>query len=106
VLISLAMPEALIEEWVAHNEPECLVAALHGSVEWSTSSDDVRAPMLWYVGADEGGFTDDEVAYAKRDGIATHVVPDANHWDAFRRAGDVLDFVGPFLAANQPTSHP
>jgi pimeloyl-ACP methyl ester carboxylesterase len=106
VLGSLAMPRALIEEWVVHNQPECLVAALRGSVEWSASSDDLRAPMLWYVGADEGGFSDDELAYAQSRGIPTHVLPNANHWDAFRRASEVLDFVRPFLVANRSTSHP
>ena len=88
----------MIEDFLEHNpQPEALAACLQGSAELWVDPRDVTAPMLWYVGAAEGGFRPGETQLGPVLGTEMHVVPDANHLQAFQRCDEVSAFAAPFL---------
>jgi pimeloyl-ACP methyl ester carboxylesterase len=110
----IASPEGLLEVWqsvgweaaqvddaLSHNDPAALAATVRGTLEWWPQPDDVTAPALWYVGAAEGGFYEDEAVYAAAHGIETRLIADATHSAAFRRADEVSEFVKSFLTKHR-----
>ena len=79
------------------NDPEALAAAALGTCMWWPDLTAITVPALWYIGAGEGGFYEEEVQYADAHAVETHEVPDASHWTAFAQAAEVTAFVKPFL---------
>lgn|GEM_PF-5561446 len=97
-LRSIGAPEEGVAESLARNDSAAVSATMAGAAEWIPAADDIRAPSLWYMGSDdEGGFTTEELELAARLRVETPVLPVADHAESFRRAGDVLSIVRPFL---------
>jgi pimeloyl-ACP methyl ester carboxylesterase len=97
-LKAIGTPEDGVRQSVARNDIAALSACMRAGAEWFPSAHDIRAPMLWYFGADDqGGFTPEQLDLAKRVDAETFTVADANHVMSFRWAPQVVSSVRPFL---------
>jgi pimeloyl-ACP methyl ester carboxylesterase len=93
----LGSPPEAIGESLARNDTAALSAAMIGSAERFPAIARIKAPSLWYEGADDHPFSPEDMQLAARFDVETHLIPGADHVAAFRRAHDVLHLVRPFL---------
>ena len=94
---SYGLSESAVEEALERNDLQALVATALGTSSWWPNLEAITAPALWYIGTAEGGFYDEEVAYASAHDVVTYEVEGASHWATFSRAEEVSALVKPFL---------
>ena len=97
LLRRLGSPEEAIVESLAHNDTAALSAAMVGGADRFPAAANIQAPSLWYEGSDDHAFLPEDLQLAARFDVETHLIPGADHVATFRRAGDVLRIVRPFL---------
>jgi pimeloyl-ACP methyl ester carboxylesterase len=106
-LRELGTPDEMIDEWVARNDTAALsavMAAIAGAAKVEQDAGDMQAPRLWYRGCEDAQFSQANFEIAARFGVEAHVIPGADHVASFRRAGDVLAVVRPFLERHRPVA--
>jgi pimeloyl-ACP methyl ester carboxylesterase len=97
LLRSLGSPEEAIAESLARNDPAALSAAMIGGADRFPAIANIQAPTLWYEGSDDHAFTPEDLQLAAQFDVETHLISGADHVATFRRAGDALRIVRPFL---------
>jgi len=96
-LRAIGSAEEVIVESLAVNDSAALAATIVGIADWAPSANAITAPSLWYVGGDDDPFSSEDLALATSVGVETHVIDGADHVASYRRVGDVLAVVRPFL---------
>jgi pimeloyl-ACP methyl ester carboxylesterase len=102
LLRHLGSSEEAIAASSARNDTRALSAAMAGCADRFPAVADIHAPSLWYEGSEDHPFSKEDLQLAAQFDVETQLISGADHVATFRRVGDVLRIVRPFLDKHRP----